>query len=239
MPRSHRSCARPAACSWASSRRTSSRSAVRPSTCRGRLRAIHGIAITSPAARRVARERPPPRACCRRPSARDTGGSVRNPASMCGVVGIKPTYGLVSRRGVMPLAFSLDHIGPLTRTVHDNALMLDLIAGYDALDPGSAQHAPTGGTRPSSVAASKACVSASSATFTLATWQADPEMAAGIEAAREGTRRSRRRSARDRDRAAREYAACNRRFSRARRLRFTSNGCASARRITARSRASG
>src|SRR5688572_18565831 len=68
----------------------------------------------------------------------DTGGSVRNPASMCGVIGIKPTYGLVSRRGVFPLAFSLDHVGPLTRTVRDNALMLELIAGPDPLDPGSA-----------------------------------------------------------------------------------------------------
>jgi aspartyl-tRNA(Asn)/glutamyl-tRNA(Gln) amidotransferase subunit A len=73
----------------------------------------------------------------------DTGGSVRNPASMCGVVGIKPTYGLVSRRGVVPLAFSLDHVGPLTRTVRDNALALELIAGYDARDPASAEDAPT------------------------------------------------------------------------------------------------
>jgi aspartyl-tRNA(Asn)/glutamyl-tRNA(Gln) amidotransferase subunit A len=71
----------------------------------------------------------------------DTGGSVRNPASMCGVVGIKPTYGLVSRRGVIPLAYSLDHVGPLTRTARDNALMLDLIAGHDPLDPGSSARA--------------------------------------------------------------------------------------------------
>src|SRR5580700_7250230 len=68
----------------------------------------------------------------------DTGGSVRNPASCCGIVGLKPTYGLVSRRGVFPLSFTLDHVGPLTRTVADNALMLDVIAGYDPLDPGSA-----------------------------------------------------------------------------------------------------
>ena len=68
----------------------------------------------------------------------DTGGSIRNPATMCGVVGMKPTYGLVSRRGVFPLAYSLDHVGPLTRTVHDNALVLDVLAGYDARDPGSA-----------------------------------------------------------------------------------------------------
>ena len=68
----------------------------------------------------------------------DTGGSVRNPASCCGIVGLKPTYGLVSRRGVFPLSFTLDHIGPMTRTVADNALMLERIAGHDPLDPGSA-----------------------------------------------------------------------------------------------------
>jgi aspartyl-tRNA(Asn)/glutamyl-tRNA(Gln) amidotransferase subunit A len=68
----------------------------------------------------------------------DTGGSVRNPASCCGIVGLKPTYGVVSRRGVFPLSFTLDHIGPMTRTVEDNALMLQVIAGHDPLDPGSA-----------------------------------------------------------------------------------------------------
>lgn len=73
----------------------------------------------------------------------DTGGSVRNPASCCGIVGLKPTYGLVSRRGVFPLSFTLDHVGPMTRTVADNALMLDVIAGHDPLDSGSAA-APQG-----------------------------------------------------------------------------------------------
>ena len=68
----------------------------------------------------------------------DTGGSVRNPASMCGIVGLKPTYGRTSRRGVLPLSFSLDHVGPMTRTVEDNAILLNVIAGYDAGDPGSA-----------------------------------------------------------------------------------------------------
>jgi aspartyl-tRNA(Asn)/glutamyl-tRNA(Gln) amidotransferase subunit A len=68
----------------------------------------------------------------------DTGGSVRNPASCCGIVGLKPTYGLVSRRGVFPLSFTLDHVGPMTRTVADNALMLQVIAGHDPGDPGSA-----------------------------------------------------------------------------------------------------
>lgn len=67
----------------------------------------------------------------------DTGGSVRNPASQCGIVGMKPTYGRVSRRGVFPLAFTLDHVGPMTRTVADNALLLGVIAGHDPLDPGS------------------------------------------------------------------------------------------------------
>ena len=70
----------------------------------------------------------------------DTGGSVRHPASHCGIVGLKPTYGLVSRRGVFPLAFTLDHVGPMTRSVEDCALLLSAIAGHDAGDPGSADH---------------------------------------------------------------------------------------------------
>ena len=71
----------------------------------------------------------------------DTGGSVRNPATCCGIVGLKPTYGAVSRSGVFPLAFSLDHVGPLTRTVEDNAIVYQAIAGRDADDPGSAARA--------------------------------------------------------------------------------------------------
>ena len=67
----------------------------------------------------------------------DTGGSVRNPASMCGITGMKPTYGRVSRRGVFPLAYSLDHVGPMTRTVRDNALLLQVLAGTTT-GPGSA-----------------------------------------------------------------------------------------------------
>jgi len=65
----------------------------------------------------------------------DTGGSIRFPAACCGVVGLKPTYGRVSRFGAMPLSYSLDTIGPLTRTVTDNALMFKIIAGFDAGDP--------------------------------------------------------------------------------------------------------
>src|SRR5438128_4352447 len=67
----------------------------------------------------------------------DTAGSVRIPASYCGIVGFKPTYGRVSNRGVVPLSWTLDHIGPLCRTVRDTALMLDVIAGYDAREPTS------------------------------------------------------------------------------------------------------
>ncbi|HYM32625.1 MAG TPA: amidase [Candidatus Cybelea sp.] len=68
----------------------------------------------------------------------DTGGSVRNPAGFCGITGMKPTYGRVSRRGVVPLAYSMDHVGPMTRTVRDNALLLQIIAGHDPADPASA-----------------------------------------------------------------------------------------------------
>ncbi|HEX6649078.1 MAG TPA: amidase, partial [Pyrinomonadaceae bacterium] len=64
----------------------------------------------------------------------DTGGSIREPAAFCGIVGLKPTYGRVSTRGVFPLSQSLDHVGPLCRTVMDTALLLQAIAGYDPSD---------------------------------------------------------------------------------------------------------
>lgn len=67
----------------------------------------------------------------------DTGGSVRNPASMCSIVGMKATYGRVSRRGVFPLSYAMDHIGPMTRDVADNALLLQVLAGHDPGDPAS------------------------------------------------------------------------------------------------------
>jgi aspartyl-tRNA(Asn)/glutamyl-tRNA(Gln) amidotransferase subunit A len=69
----------------------------------------------------------------------DTAGSVRLPASHCGIVGLKPTYGLVSIRGVIPLSWSLDHVGPMARTVADTALLLQVIAGYDEQDTASAK----------------------------------------------------------------------------------------------------
>ena len=68
----------------------------------------------------------------------DTGGSIRGPAAYCGIVGLKPTYGRVSRRGVFPLSYSLDHCGPLTRTVEDGAILMQALAAYDPQDPASA-----------------------------------------------------------------------------------------------------
>jgi len=69
----------------------------------------------------------------------DTGGSIRVPASFCGVTGLKPTYGRVSRAGVTPLAWTLDHVGPLARSVEDAALVLGALAGHDPDDPASAR----------------------------------------------------------------------------------------------------
>src|SRR5699024_11235970 len=67
----------------------------------------------------------------------DTVGSIRIPASACGIVGLKPTYGRVSKAGCFPSAWSLDHVGPMTKTVYDTAAILEAIAGYDYKDPAS------------------------------------------------------------------------------------------------------
>ena len=72
----------------------------------------------------------------------DTGGSIRIPAAWCSVVGLKPTYGLVSLRGIFPLIYSLDHCGPITRTVEDAALLLTCMVGYDKHDVASVEHPP-------------------------------------------------------------------------------------------------
>jgi len=113
----------------------------------------------------------------------DTGGSIRNPSTMCGVVGMKGTYGLVSRRGVVPLAFSLDHVGPLARTVHDNACVLEAIAGYDALDPGSSANAGAGGYTSHIGRDIRGLRVGVIRHFYARDVQADAEMSAGIEAA--------------------------------------------------------
>jgi aspartyl-tRNA(Asn)/glutamyl-tRNA(Gln) amidotransferase subunit A len=72
---------------------------------------------------------------CAAATGSDTGGSIRMPAAVCGLVGLKPTFGRVSRTGIVPHSWSLDHAGPLTRTVQDTAIMLNVMAGYDATDP--------------------------------------------------------------------------------------------------------
>jgi aspartyl-tRNA(Asn)/glutamyl-tRNA(Gln) amidotransferase subunit A len=68
----------------------------------------------------------------------DTGGSIRGPAAFCGLAGLKPSYGLISRAGILPLAFSLDHAGPMAWTAEDCAIMLQAMAGHDPADPASA-----------------------------------------------------------------------------------------------------
>ncbi len=77
----------------------------------------------------------------------DTGGSIRGPAANCGIVGLKATYGLVSRAGVLPMCWSLDHVGPMTRTVWDTAVMLQAIAGHDPADASTATITPPNYTR--------------------------------------------------------------------------------------------
>ena len=89
----------------------------------------------------------------------DTGGSIRGPAGLCGIAGLKPTYGLVSRAGVLPNSYSYDHCGPMARTSQDCALILNAIAGHDPADPASSpRRRPI--SPPASTSASKACASA-------------------------------------------------------------------------------
>jgi len=96
----------------------------------------------------------------------DTGGSIRGPASFCGIVGLKPTYGRCSRAGVLTLSWTLDHTGPMARTVEDCAYLLQALAGHDAADPASSREpvpdyvAPLG--RASAGSASEWCASISS-----------------------------------------------------------------------------
>ena len=109
----------------------------------------------------------------------DTGGSIREPAALCGVVGLKPTYGRVSNRGVIPLVWSLDHVGPLTRTVTDSAIVLQAIAGYDPADIVSQNH-PVG-RYPESAAAPAALRVGLPREFFYA--DLDPEIRAAIDRA--------------------------------------------------------
>ena len=109
----------------------------------------------------------------------DTGGSIRMPASYCGLVGLKATYGLVPIRGVIPLRVSMDHAGPMTRTVEDAAVMLNALAGYDKLDITSVEH-----VREDYVAGMKQPVAGFKLGLPVGYFDyVDPEVKAAVEAA--------------------------------------------------------
>jgi len=115
----------------------------------------------------------------------DTGGSIRIPASLCGIVGFKPTYGRVSNRGVIPMAWTLDHVGPMCKTVEDAALMLTAIAGHDALDPTSVDVRVADYSRAIRVETSKLRVGVARTPFFD---NLNPEVAKAVEAALEVVR---------------------------------------------------
>ena len=100
----------------------------------------------------------------------DTGGSIRGPAAFCGIAGLKPTYGRVSRAGVVTLSWTLDHTGPMARTVEDCAFMLQALAGHDPADPGLQPASRWRTTWPPSRAASRASGSACCATTSSSRW---------------------------------------------------------------------
>jgi len=110
----------------------------------------------------------------------DTGGSIRIPASLCGIVGLKPTYGRVSTRGVVPMAWTLDHVGPMCKTVEDAALMLSVIAGRDDRDPTSVDAPIADYTRSIRTPVSKLRIGVARAPFFDGL---DPEVAKAVEAA--------------------------------------------------------
>ena len=111
---------------------------ISPGARSRRRRATPGTSRAFPAAPAAARGRRSRPACARPRWARTPGGSIRIPASFCGVVGLKPTFGRISRDGIVPHSWSLDHAGPLTRTVADAALLLGVLAGPDPADPATA-----------------------------------------------------------------------------------------------------
>ena len=118
----------------------------------------------------------------------DTGGSVRNPATCCGIVGLKPTYGAVSLSGVFPLTYSLDHVGPMTRTVEDNAILFRAIAGHDPADPTSAARATSDGLNGLKSGVKGLRIGLIEHFYTEDA-PADPEQVAGIERAADVLRR--------------------------------------------------
>jgi aspartyl-tRNA(Asn)/glutamyl-tRNA(Gln) amidotransferase subunit A len=116
----------------------------------------------------------------------DTGGSIRIPSSHCGVAGLMPTYGRVSNRGVIPMAWTLDHVGPICKTVEDAALMLGIVAGYDELDPAAVNVPVPGYTRALKTPVSKLRLGLPRAGFFDGL---DPEYAKAVDAAIEVLRK--------------------------------------------------
>src|SRR5262249_37572002 len=139
--------------SWAKQIWRSSPTAPRASTRTTAPAATRGIASGSRGDRAAGRRRRQRPACAPPPRGAIAAGPVAHPpppfrashrktpppAALCGVAGLKPTYGLVSRHGVVPLSWSQDHVGPLARTVRDAALLLQAIAGHDPRDPASSR----------------------------------------------------------------------------------------------------
>ena len=115
-------------------------SSLPDTTCRCRV--IPGTPITSREDRAPAPERAVAGGLCLGSLGEDTAGSIRNPSAFCGIAGLKATYGRVSRYGLAPLSWSLDHCGPMARLVEDLAHMLKAIAGHDPKRP-DLEHRPT------------------------------------------------------------------------------------------------
>ncbi len=126
---------RQARSSSASSTRTSSRSAPPPRARTSARRVTRGTPSGSAAARAAAAERRPRRAWSAGTLGTDTAGSIRIPAAFCGVTGLRPSTGRVSNRGVVPVSWTFDTVGPIARTAEDCALLLEAIAGADPDDP--------------------------------------------------------------------------------------------------------
>ena len=112
--------------------------AARPGTCCSRRRATLGIPDHTPGGSSSGSGAAVAAGFAPATMGSDTGGSIRGPAAANGIAGLKPTYGLVSRRGVIPNCFSHDHAGPLAWTGEDVALLMQVVAGHDPEDPGSA-----------------------------------------------------------------------------------------------------